>query len=243
MEKNGVPGMPPLDKRVEPDSYAEPAWEAPSATAKNGFITRFLRGCKGPTGLTPVGKETSISDAAAHPETTNGSRAHGCPPRRHKNYLGLSRRTFLLILLGLVVCVAALALGLGLGLGLKKSSSTSLPLPSNTDTLTGDLTFYAPALGACGVTSAATDLICAVSHILFDAASTSSDPNQNPLCGRKIRVERYDESAQRNRTVDVTVVDRCVGCKVDDLDLSPTSFDHLADEDLGRVTGTWAWLS
>lgn len=45
------------------------------------------------------------------------------------------------------------------------------------------------------------------------------------------------------RSVDVKVVDRCVGCAADDLDLSLSVFDELADEAEGRVTGTWAWLS
>jgi expansin (peptidoglycan-binding protein) len=81
-----------------------------------------------------------------------------------------------------------------------------------------------------------------VSHIIFDAASTSANPNDNPLCNKKIRITRYDSSAGANHSVDVTVVDRCVGCAADDLDLSPTMFDKLADAALGRVTGSWAWL-
>lgn len=47
-------------------------------------------------------------------------------------------------------------------------------------------------------------MVCAVSHILFDAASTGSNPNANPLCGMKVRVKRGEAS------VDVTVVDRCM---------------------------------
>ena len=43
--------------------------------------------------------------------------------------------------------------------------------------------------------------------------------------------------------MDVEVVDRCVGCKVDDLDLSLAMFDSLAEEAQGRVVGSWAWLS
>lgn len=46
-------------------------------------------------------------------------------------------------------------------------------------------------------------MICAVSHVIFDAASTGSNPNANPLCGRRIRVRRG------KRSVDVRVVDRC----------------------------------
>lgn len=81
-----------------------------------------------------------------------------------------------------------------------------------------------------------------MSHIIFDAASTSSNPNDNPLCGKKIRITRQKESGSGNNTVDVTVVDRCVGCKAEDLDLSLTVFDKLAEEAEGRVTGSWAWL-
>lgn len=45
-----------------------------------------------------------------------------------------------------------------------------------------------------------------------------------------------------NRSVDVEVVDRCVGCKATDLDLSLSMFDSLAEEAQGRVVGSWAWL-
>jgi len=79
-----------------------------------------------------------------------------------------------------------------------------------------------------------------VSHILWDAVSTSSNPNNNPLCGKKIRITRYDASKGGNSSVDVEVVDRCVGCKATDLDLSLKMFTTLADENLGRVVGSWA---
>ena len=42
--------------------------------------------------------------------------------------------------------------------------------------------------------------------------------------------------------MDVEVVDRCVGCKATDLDLSLKMFDSLAEESQGRVVGSWAWL-
>jgi hypothetical protein len=79
---------------------------------------------------------------------------------------------------------------------------------------------------------------------VFDAASTGSNPNANPLCGRRIRVQRYDDrpGVQANRSVDVRVVDRCVGCAATDLDLSPAAFDELAGEEMGRVVGSWVWL-
>ncbi len=42
--------------------------------------------------------------------------------------------------------------------------------------------------------------------------------------------------------MDLTVVDRCVGCKSTDIDVSLSVFKKLADEDLGRVLVTWSWL-
>jgi hypothetical protein len=124
---------------------------------------------------------------------------------------------------------------------LELRSSAPLPLPSNTATFTGDLTYYTPALGACGVDSKETELVCAVSRIIYDAASVSSNPNENPLCGKMLRIQRTDASGT-TRSIDVKVVDRCEACKAQDVDLSPTGFNLLADEALGRVTGSWAWL-
>lgn len=83
-----------------------------------------------------------------------------------------------------------------------------LPLPNNTKTFTGDLTYYNPALGACGLQSNDNSDIVAVSHFTFDAVQTGSDPNQNPLCGKKIRARRTREDG-KTVSVDLTVVDRC----------------------------------
>lgn len=113
-------------------------------------------------------------------------------------------------------------------------------------------------------------MICAVSHILFDAASTGPDPNDNPLCGLKVRIQRNGKS------VDAKIVDRCkclfvfcveiniywmqrlspvscmlillcgnnagVGCKVTDLDVSEAVFKRLANLAQGRVKVEWSWL-
>jgi hypothetical protein len=86
------------------------------------------------------------------------------------------------------------------------------------------------------------EAVAKISVLQWDAASTSSNPNNNPLCGKKIRITRYDQTVNGNRSVDVEVVDRCVGCKATDLDLSLKMFDSLAEESQGRVVGSWAWL-
>jgi expansin (peptidoglycan-binding protein) len=113
----------------------------------------------------------------------------------------------------------------------------SLPLPSaNGGPYTGDLTYYGPGLGACGITSANGDSIVAVSHLIFDAVSVGSNPNANPLCGKMIRARRNGVS------VDLKVVDRCVGCAARDLDVTEDTFAKLADVALGRVKVEWSWL-
>ena len=59
------------------------------------------------------------------------------------------------------------------------------------------------------MTSSDSDNIVSVSHLLFDSESKGSNPNANPLCGLKIRAQRFDESVNGQRSVDLTVVDRC----------------------------------
>jgi len=126
-----------------------------------------------------------------------------------------------------------------------KSSHKNLPLPSSKEIFNGDLTYYSPGpgYGACGYENTDQDSICAVSHFLWDAVSTSSNPNNNPLCGKMIRITRFDPTKGRNSSIDVEVVDRCTGCKETDLDLSIKMFTTLAEEAQGRVVGSWAWLN
>ncbi|KAJ9396388.1 hypothetical protein DTO282F9_6686 [Paecilomyces variotii] len=149
-----------------------------------------------------------------------------------------NRRKRLLLLGGIgAVILLALIIGLAVGLTVGKNSVSNLPLPtSHGGPYTGDLTYYDPGLGSCGITSSGSESICAVSHLVFDAASRGSDPNQNPLCGLKIRLRRDGKS------VDVKVVDRCVGCKATDIDTTRSVFSKLANLEQGRVTVEWAWL-
>ena len=146
-----------------------------------------------------------------------------------------THRTIVLISV-IIVLILILIIGLAAGLSTRHSTS-NLPLPSNHGGgFSGDLTYYAPGLGACGVTSSDSDAIVAISYIVFDAAQSGTNPNTNPLCGLKLRARRED------RSVDLTVVDRCTGCKAQDLDVTVDTFAKLADVDLGRVSVEWAWL-
>ncbi|KIW61879.1 hypothetical protein PV05_01950 [Exophiala xenobiotica] len=160
-------------------------------------------------------------------------------PSRKGNLLDqwkcLSRRTRIIII-AVALAIIVLIIGLAAGLSTRKHTQ-NLPLPSgHGGPYNGDLTYYAPGLGACGLTSTDSDKIVSISHIVFDAVSTGSDPNQNPLCGKKIRARRD------NKSVDLTVVDRCTGCQPTDLDVTIDTFAMLADVDSGRVDVVWNWL-
>lgn len=147
----------------------------------------------------------------------------------------LSKRTKIIIAV-VTACIIALVIGLATGLSLRNKVQ-NLPLPSNNGgPYQGELTYYAPGLGACGIVSTDGENIVALSHLLFDAVSTSSNPNENPLCGKRIRARRS------TGTVDLEVVDRCTGCQPRDLDITEKVFAKLAKVDEGRVDVEWSWL-
>lgn len=131
----------------------------------------------------------------------------------------------------------------------KIESSTTPPAPAPTlgntpsgsdggTTYSGQGTFYNTGLGSCGITSQDTDFICAISAPLYDAQG-AANPNNNPLCGKKIKV-----SYKGGTPVTVTIVDRCPECAKPDLDLSPAAFKAMgASPDQGRVDITWSYAS
>ncbi|KAG7191668.1 uncharacterized protein KQ657_002939 [Scheffersomyces spartinae] len=100
----------------------------------------------------------------------------------------------------------------------------------------GQGTFYDTGLGACGWTSTDSDYIVAIDIKTYNAHNVDSNPNHNSLCGKMIR------AFYQGKSVDVKVVDACEGCKVNDLDFSPSAFQQLANESLGRIDITWEWL-
>ncbi|KAK1976198.1 RlpA-like double-psi beta-barrel-protein domain-containing protein-containing protein [Colletotrichum cereale] len=242
-------------------TYQTPEWETPTTNKRRSLFDRFV-----PASAAQNHHATSDEGYAKENSTSNDSdqaysaspsaapaTATAAPTMRislharfdallppDKTYAGLSRKRFLLFVVLPLAVLLLLVLPLALGLGLSKhggSGKKDLPLPANGEVHTGDLTYYAVGLGACGQTNGDGDMIVSVSHYLWDDVQSGGNPNNNPLCGKKIRVRRDGEGS-----VDVTVVDRCTGCEPTDLDLSPAVFDRLADKGEGRVKGTWSWL-
>ncbi|KAK1227404.1 hypothetical protein PQX77_009605 [Marasmius sp. AFHP31] len=105
-------------------------------------------------------------------------------------------------------------------------------------TFTGDATFYAPGLGSCGKTNNGGQLVAAVAAPVFDKfPGAGPNPNKNPICGKKARV------TFKNKSVTVSLVDRCPGCGNSGIDLSPAAFEKLASKSVGRLKGVkWTIL-
>ncbi|PCH33788.1 hypothetical protein WOLCODRAFT_22254 [Wolfiporia cocos MD-104 SS10] len=104
------------------------------------------------------------------------------------------------------------------------------------ETNSGDATYYAAGLGACGITNTDSDYIVAVSWELFDnyPGYDGTNPNTNPVCNKQITAN-YE-----GKSVTVTVTDRCTGCDTTSLDFTPTAFQQMADLSIGRLYGmTW----
>ncbi|KAI0742257.1 RlpA-like double-psi beta-barrel-protein domain-containing protein-containing protein [Daedaleopsis nitida] len=99
-------------------------------------------------------------------------------------------------------------------------------------TLSGDVTWYDTGLGACGHANTDADFIVAVDHTTFDTwPGATANPNNNPLCGRTMRVDAG------GRSVTVVITDKCMGCAPGSVDLSPTAFLQLAPLGVGRIHG------
>ncbi|TLS23367.1 uncharacterized protein PpBr36_06195 [Pyricularia pennisetigena] len=230
----------------------EPTLEWETRTPKPSRFSRFMPGGAGsqPGHQQHHDPERVPDDDAALAHKEAGQAHYGSnrshhgnrldrilPP--HKRYLGMRRRVFLLVLAA-VVALLILIVGLAAGLSSRSGGREKMPLPEDGETYQGELTYYNPGLGACGKDHDDADMVVAVARELFDEAAGGADanPNNNRLCGRKIRV-----SADGGRdSIEVTVVDRCEGCKSTDLDLSPAAFRRLADESRGRVKGEWQWV-
>ncbi|KAI4528535.1 hypothetical protein K525DRAFT_230749 [Schizophyllum commune Loenen D] len=120
----------------------------------------------------------------------------------------------------------------------RATAATVLAFSALANAFSGDGTFYAAGLGACGITNSDSDMIAAISSTYFDAyPGANGNPNSNPICGKQIRAT-YGSSS-----VVVAITDRCAGCAGEyDIDFTPTAFSQIADQALGRIEITWEFV-
>ncbi|KAI1101891.1 RlpA-like double-psi beta-barrel-protein domain-containing protein-containing protein [Jackrogersella minutella] len=94
----------------------------------------------------------------------------------------------------------------------------------------GDLTYYQPGLGSCGETNTAEDHIVALAPAQFEA-----DPK---ACGKTIQI-----TIAGGKTATAKVVDKCMGCSDDSIDVSTAVFQELADLTVGRAQIEWDYAT
>ncbi|KAF9451015.1 hypothetical protein P691DRAFT_757705 [Macrolepiota fuliginosa MF-IS2] len=104
---------------------------------------------------------------------------------------------------------------------------TYVSLFSSVAAFKGDATYYYPGLGACGHTNKGSDLV---------AALPTAKYGHGDHCGKKIGIH------YGGKYVQATVVDLCPGCAPNDIDVSPSTFSHLANKALGRIKVDWQFL-
>ncbi|KAF5353427.1 hypothetical protein D9756_007900 [Leucocoprinus leucothites] len=105
--------------------------------------------------------------------------------------------------------------------------SVSACLLGSVNAFKGDATYYDPGLGACGKTNGGGELVVALSTAKYGNGSH---------CGKYIGIH------YKGKYVKAKIVDKCPGCAANDVDISPTTFSRLANQDLGRIQVDWEFL-
>ncbi|KAF8601022.1 hypothetical protein BDV93DRAFT_496221 [Ceratobasidium sp. AG-I] len=95
----------------------------------------------------------------------------------------------------------------------------------------GAATYYSPSegRGACGWDNHDDEHVIAISQRLWD--ETSCGQGSSAECGKTATV------SWQGKSVKVRIVDECPSCAHDDIDMSPSAFEQLADKDVGRMNG------
>ncbi|KAK5992350.1 Allergen Asp f 7-like protein [Cladobotryum mycophilum] len=98
----------------------------------------------------------------------------------------------------------------------------------------GDITYYTIGMGACGHDDSGQDNSENVVALPHDLMGTQS--NGNPMCGKTITIYANGKSTT------ALVVDKCMGCKGGDIDVSEKVFKELFGSlDGGRLGCTWSF--
>ncbi|KAJ1971237.1 Non-catalytic module expn protein [Dimargaris xerosporica] len=102
----------------------------------------------------------------------------------------------------------------------------------------GDATWYETGVGACGWTNQGTELVAALSYKLYDKFTKGGNPNNNSKCGKYLDIYNL----QSGKAVRVKVVDKCMGCSENSVDLSKAAFEKLNDLGVGRFPMVWHFV-
>lgn len=98
----------------------------------------------------------------------------------------------------------------------------------------GDLTYYKLGLTACGQVYTDSDMVAALAFSHF----TTPNPNLDPICGKRVKIVDPTTS----KSVIVSIVDKCLACKVNDIDVSPAAFKMIKPLTVGRTKVVWDFI-
>ncbi|KND86375.1 Allergen Asp f 7 [Tolypocladium ophioglossoides CBS 100239] len=103
---------------------------------------------------------------------------------------------------------------------------------ANKGPFNGQITYYDIGLGACGYNDAGLDY--SESIVAIAVGMMGSMSNGNPYCNQTITIHANGKSTT------ATVRDKCMGCAVDDIDVSKKVYmDLWGSLDSGRMPVTW----
>jgi expansin (peptidoglycan-binding protein) len=114
-----------------------------------------------------------------------------------------------------------------------KEASTVL----GSDFETGDLTYYAVGLGACGEDDTGRDMTANIVAMSSEVMGPQS--NDNPMCGRMIKIYNFANGKEATGVIR----DKCPSCKKGSIDVSQKLFQELGDLAQGRIPISWTWIS
>ncbi|RUS20349.1 Non-catalytic module family EXPN protein [Endogone sp. FLAS-F59071] len=103
----------------------------------------------------------------------------------------------------------------------------------------GSATYYNTlgGTGACGTKLSDSEMIVALQEDIWNKyLGTITNPNDNPVCGKKVNV------TARGKSHTFKVMDMCPGCKSNGLDLTPKGFEIFDDLSVGHFPITWCFV-
>lgn len=107
------------------------------------------------------------------------------------------------------------------------ASATATAASGTTGSASGDATFYAVGLGACGWTNSDSEMVVAIN---------APDWAAGKHCGQFVQI------TGPAGTQTAKVVDLCPGCASGDLDMSPVLFEAvMGSKDIGRAKMDWSF--
>ncbi|KAL7420112.1 hypothetical protein Q5752_005078 [Cryptotrichosporon argae] len=113
-----------------------------------------------------------------------------------------------------------------LALALGSATSTAAPLQRSTST--GQATYYAVGLGACGGTNSDSEAVVALNAAQYGSGA---------YCGQTVIIT----DTETGNTASATIVDLCPGCGEGSLDLSPSLFSTLSNGNMDEGVFPISW--